>query len=78
MSLVAHYCQRVVAFRDGLPVFTGTPVELFASREILQKTGLCAPTPAALSARIRERNPDFPFLLTIEQWKEALCLTPAD
>src|SRR5579859_382150 len=72
MSLVAHYCQRVIAFRDGAPIFTGTPTELFDDQQILQKTGLCAPSSAVLSACMRDRYPDFPPLITVDQWVNAI------
>ncbi|GER90818.1 ABC transporter ATP-binding protein [Dictyobacter vulcani] len=72
MTLVAEYCQRVVAFRDGELSFTGTPAELFNSVEILQRTGLRPPAAAALATRLRARQPELPSLLTAQQWKEAL------
>jgi len=72
MTLVTEYCQRVVAFRDGQLSFAGTPTELFGEQEILERTGLRSPAAAALSAAIRSRQPDFPALLTVEQWQEAL------
>lgn len=72
MTLVAEYCQRVVAFRDGLLAFTGTPTELFAQQEVLQRTGLRPPLAAELSTQIRERHPELPTLLTVEQWSAAL------
>ncbi len=72
MTLVAEYCQRVVAFRDGLLTFTGTPTELFGQQEILDRTGLRPPSAAALSARMRCKQPDFPALLTVAQWQAAL------
>ncbi len=72
MTLVAEYCQRVVAFREGKVSFTGTPTELFLSRELLQQTELQPPTSAALTLRMRTKYPDFPSLLTVAQWSEAL------
>jgi ABC-type multidrug transport system ATPase subunit len=72
MTLVAEYCQRVVAFRDGLLSFSGTPQELFEGEEVLARTGLYPPDAAALCARLRQRQPDLPSLLTIEQWAAAL------
>ncbi len=72
MTLVAEYCQRVVAFRDGLLTFTGTPTDLFANQDTLQRTGLRPPAAAALATRLREHKPDLPPLLTVEQWTEAL------
>ncbi len=74
MTLVAEYCQRVVAFRDGLLSFSGTPEELFGSQEALTRTGLYPPDAAALSARLRHRQADLPPLLTVEQWVAALGL----
>lgn len=72
MTLVAEYCQRVVAFRDGRLSYTGTPEELFTSQEVLQRTGLQPPATAALVSRFRTHDPAFPPLLTIRQWTEAL------
>ncbi len=72
MTLVAEYCQRVVAFRQGKLSFTGTPTELFTTQEVLQRTGLRPPSSAALTSRIRLHHPNFPPLLTIAQWTEAL------
>ena len=72
MSLVAEYCQRVVAFRDGKLSFTGTPEELFTSQEALQCTGLCSPSTSALVSKFRTHYPVFPSLLTTKQWINAL------
>lgn len=74
MSLVAEYCQRVLAFRDGRITFTGTPRELFQNHDVLTRTGLHQPTSAALSAHLREQHPALPFLLTIQEWVAALSL----
>ncbi len=72
MTLVAEYCQRVVAFRDGQLAFTGTPTRLFDTPEILERTGLRPPSAAALAVRMRDKQPDFPPLLTVAQWEAAL------
>jgi len=72
MTLVVEYCQRVIAFCDGLLAFSGTPQELFGNQEMLQRTGLHSPTAAALTTRIRTQREDFPSLLTVEQWSKAL------
>ena len=72
MTLVAEYCQRVVAFRNGKVSFMGTPTELFTTQEVLQRTGLRPPSSAALSSRVRLHHPGFPPLLTIKQWTKAL------
>jgi len=72
MTLVAEYCQRVVAFRNGKLSFTGTPTDLFMTQEVLQRTGLRPPSSAALSSRVCLHHPGFPPLLTIVQWTEVL------
>lgn len=72
MTLVAEYCQRVVAFRDGNLAFTGTPAALFDNAEILLRTGLRPPAAAALSSRLRHLQPALPPLLTVKQWQDAL------
>ena len=72
MTLVAEYCQRVVAFRDGELAFTGTPTTLFGTPEILERTGLRPPSAAALAIRMREYQSDFPPLLTVAQWEAGL------
>lgn len=68
MTLVAEYCQRVVAFRDGLLTFTGTPAQLFEDNDVLEKTGLQPPISARLASWLRPRYPSLPPLLTVEQW----------
>jgi energy-coupling factor transporter ATP-binding protein EcfA2 len=72
MTLVAEYCQRVVAFRDGQLAFAGTPEELFGDRVALQTTGLRAPTAVALATRLQVQYPHLPVLLTVDQWSETL------
>jgi len=72
MTLVAEYCQRLVAFRNGQVAFTGTPTRLFHDREVLQYTGLRAPASASLTTLLRRQQPALPPLITVEQWVEAL------
>ncbi len=72
MTLVAHYCQRVVVLCDGRDRFTGAPRELFSNPERLRATQLCAPQAISLSMAMRERYPDFPLLLNTREWVQAL------
>jgi energy-coupling factor transport system ATP-binding protein len=72
MTLVAEYCQRVVAFRDGQLSFTGTPGELFGDSDALHTTGLRSPMAAALVARLQVQYPHLPLLFTVAQWSEML------
>lgn len=72
MTLVAEYCQRVIAFRDGEVAFSGTPQRLFADSDILKKTGLYAPLTVQLEELFRARYPHLPPLLTVEAWSSLL------
>jgi energy-coupling factor transporter ATP-binding protein EcfA2 len=72
MTLVAEYCQRVVAFRDGQLAFTGTPEQLFQDAEILSRSGLQPPISARLTTRLRAHYPQLPPLLTVAQWRALL------
>ncbi|HEX4205522.1 MAG TPA: energy-coupling factor transporter ATPase [Ktedonobacteraceae bacterium] len=78
MTLVTEYCQRVVAFRDGHVSFTGTPQALFTDLDMLQQTGLQPPGAAQLTLRLRALNPQFPPLLTVAHWTDALSVVKAN
>ncbi|WP_201375704.1 ABC transporter ATP-binding protein [Ktedonobacter robiniae] len=67
MTLVAEHCQRLVSFRDGQVVFSGTPLQLFSEEEALQVTGLRAPISAMLSTRLQQHDPRLPHFITVEQ-----------
>jgi energy-coupling factor transporter ATP-binding protein EcfA2 len=72
MTLAAHYCQRVVAFRDGAVSFSGTPAQLFEDAAALAATGLYPPLAAALATQLRATFPQLPPLLTVPQWCQYL------
>lgn len=79
MTLVAEYCQRVVAFHSGHVVFSGTPGALFTSQDALTRTGLRPPASAALANRLRARcERRLPELITVEQWRQALACVRAE
>ncbi|MEO7020230.1 MAG: energy-coupling factor transporter ATPase [Ktedonobacteraceae bacterium] len=72
MTLVAEYCQRVVAFRSGQLTFTGTPLQLFENTDLLEKTGLQRPVCANLAGCFHPRYPQLPPLMTVDQWCDIL------
>jgi energy-coupling factor transport system ATP-binding protein len=72
MTIVANYCQRVVVLSGGRDVFCGTPRQLFSDRHTVEATGLRAPQAIALSLAMREQKPDYPLLLNVEEWVQAL------
>jgi energy-coupling factor transporter ATP-binding protein EcfA2 len=77
MRLVADYCQRAVVIQAGRTVFTGTPRELFSSPEVLEASALRVPQAMSLSCALRAENPEFPLLLNVSEWLEALRMRPA-
>lgn len=72
MTLVADYCHRVVALRNGRVVFNGTPRQLFSDEVALAATQLCAPQAIQLSVKMRETNRNFPLLANSDEWIKAL------
>jgi energy-coupling factor transporter ATP-binding protein EcfA2 len=77
MRLVADYCRRAVVIQAGHTVFTGTPRELFSSPEVLEASALRVPQAMSLSCALRAENPEFPLLLNVSEWLEALRMRPA-
>jgi energy-coupling factor transport system ATP-binding protein len=77
MRLVADYCRRAVVIQAGRTVFAGTPRELFSSPEILEASALRVPQAMRLSCALRAENPNFPLLLNVSEWLEALRVRPA-
>jgi energy-coupling factor transporter ATP-binding protein EcfA2 len=77
MRLVADYCRRAVVIQAGRTAFTGTPRELFSSPETLDASALRVPQAMRLSCALRAENPDFPLLLNVSEWLEALRVRPA-
>jgi energy-coupling factor transporter ATP-binding protein EcfA2 len=77
MRLVADYCRRAVVIQAGRTVFTGTPRELFSSPEVLETSALRVPQAMSLSCALRAENPEFPLLLNVSEWLEALRMQPA-
>lgn len=76
MTLVGEHCKRAVVFLDGRTIFDGTPRQLFSNSEILEKTSLTAPQAVRLSIEMRRRDPDFPLLLNVREWIEAIHYNP--
>ncbi len=77
MRLVAEYCRRAVVIQAGRTVFTGTPRELFSNAEILEASALRVPQAMSLSCALRAEDPNFPLLLNMREWLEALRTRPA-
>ncbi len=78
--LITHFMEeaaqadRILVMNDGKLVLTGTPGEIFARREELDRIGLDVPLPTAVGALLRERGLDLPGeILNEDELVEALC-----
>ena len=73
MDLVPNYAERVFVLVDGLLIAEGTPKEIFAKPEILEKANLKVPIVTELFQQLEDEHGfdmegDYP--LTIEEAKE--------
>jgi energy-coupling factor transport system ATP-binding protein len=67
--------DRVLVLDEGRIVLQGTPTEVFAQYEILQRLGLDVPTAARLARELRDAGVVLPAgILTVDQLVGALCL----
>jgi energy-coupling factor transport system ATP-binding protein len=76
MKLVAEHCQRVVVLNEGKDVFNGTPRQLFSDWRVIELARLRVPQAIALSLAMRGKRPDYPLLLNVREWVQALQAIP--
>lgn len=72
MHIVAEHCQKVVVMHQGRTEFSGSPREFFIEADFLQRCSLEAPPLVRLSIEARKQDSAFPYLLTEEEWLNAL------
>ena len=72
VNLVPNYAQRVFVLVDGLLIAEGTPKEIFAQPEILEKANLEVPIVTELFQNLEEEGFDMKgdYPLTIDEAKE--------
>ena len=72
VNLVPNYAQRVFVLVDGLLIAEGTPKEIFAQPEILEKANLEVPIVTELFQNLEEEGCDMKgdYPLTIDEAKE--------
>ena len=73
LSLVADHATRVIALADGVVAFDGTPDELFARPDLLERCGLALPAVAAAFALARASRPDLPAIIGLSAARSALA-----
>ena len=54
MNLISEYCNRAAVFSEGKIYKTGTPSEIFSSKEEIEKLGLELPVTAELTFALKE------------------------
>ena len=72
MTIVADYCDRAIVLAAGTTVFDGTPQSLFDSPTILKNTHLRTPQAFQLGQALRKENKNFPVLLNVREWIDAI------
>ncbi len=73
MDDVAKLATRVIVMDTGTVLLSGTPREVFAQREAMDKAGLGVPAAARLCAALRERGVKLPSeLYTPDELREAI------
>lgn len=73
MKLVAECAHRVGVMLDGRVVYDGPVRQLFADRALLERASLDVPPLLSVSRRVRDERPGFPLLMSVDEWKEAVC-----
>ncbi|MEM3703475.1 MAG: energy-coupling factor transporter ATPase [Candidatus Bathyarchaeia archaeon] len=72
MNLAAEYAERVIVLRNGEILCEGTPKEVFAQTEVLEKTYLRAPQITRLALKLPEYNEIFGTVLTVDEMYNAI------
>jgi len=73
MKLVAEYAGRAGVLVDGSVEFEGPVRELYDDPALLQRAHLEAPPLYLVSQALRAKRPDFPLLMTVNEFREEIC-----
>jgi energy-coupling factor transport system ATP-binding protein len=73
MKLVAEYANTVGVLVDGRVEFEGPVQELYGDTGLLHRAHLEVPPLYLVSQALRKKHPDFPLLMTVSEFKEAIC-----
>ncbi len=73
MEDVAKLVNRIIVMHKGQVAMTGTPKEIFAHPDALEKMGLAAPQVSYVFAQLKAKGYDVPTdIYTVEEAKDAL------
>jgi len=73
MKLVAEYARNVGVLVNGSTVFQGEVRDLYRDEALLASAHLDVPPLYAVAQGLRRSSPDFPLLMTVQEFKEELC-----
>lgn len=73
MKLVARYATKVASLVAGTVRYEGSVRGLYEDEALVLEAGLEVPPLYRVARRLRHRNPDFPPLMTVEDFVEAVC-----
>jgi len=73
MHLVAQYARHVAVLADGRMIYQGDARPLFADVSLLAQASLVPPPLCRLAGLLRAERPNFPDLLTLEEWVAAFA-----
>ena len=68
VKLVAEYTDKVLLMDNGQLIANRPTKELLSDQELLNRVGIYAPVATRLSLALREKFPDFPVELTVENF----------
>ncbi len=73
MHLVAQYARHVAVLVDGHMIYQGDVRSLFRAESLLAQASLVPPPLCRLARLLRAERPDFPDLLTLDEWVAAFA-----
>ena len=68
MRLVAEYARQVAVLLDGRVVYQGAVKDLYHDERLLARASLAPPPLYQLSRRLKEMDPAFPDLMTVDEF----------
>lgn len=73
MKLVAHYATKVAALVVGRVRYEGSVLGLYEDGDLVREADLEVPPLYKVARSLQRVSPDFPLLMTVEEFVEAIC-----
>lgn len=72
MRLVVEHCKQAAVLHEGRLLYSGMVRDMFSNETVLDEAYLQTPVTVKLSMVAQEENPNFPMLLNLSEWVDAL------